>query len=237
LSLRTQHNIVRRNIFYECDSSGIALSADGGNTNDASNNRIYGNVIYKNGYPLIETWDPDKSGLMLARWVDDSAHNPMTGVAIKNNILHENQLYGIYYYYVNEAEQHVDGNWDEQGDPGFVDISGTADPLDFGVFDFHLQATSPCVDNGAFLTVTTNAGQGSTVLEVEDAGYFTDGWGLVEGDMIQLEGHTQAATITAIDYQARTLTVDAPLDWAVGTGVSLPYFGARPDQGVYEREP
>jgi hypothetical protein len=130
----------------------------------------------------------------------------------------------------------VAGNWDEQGDPGFVDLSGTADPFDFGVFDFHLAAASPCIDGGEFLTVTTNAGASATVLDLEDAGYFSDGAGLVEGDMLQLEGQTQAVAVSAIDYDARTITLAEPLTWEAGTGVSLPYFGARPDQGAYERE-
>lgn len=236
LAIRTQHNIVRRNLLYENDSSGIGLSIDG-TWNDASHNHLYHNVLYHNGYLLFDDWDPEKSGIMLARWVDDANHNPMTGVAIKNNILHANQLYGIYYYYVNEAEQAVAGNWDEQGDPGFVDLEGTADPFDFTVFDFHLTAASPCVDAGAFLTTTTNAGQDATMLQVEDAGYFTDGHGLVEADMIQLEGQSSAVTITAIDYDARTITIDRSLSWEVGAGVALPYFGVAPDQGAFERAP
>ena len=235
LSVRTQHNIIRRNVLYHNDSSGVALSADGGNYNDASHNHIYSNVFFHNGYPALDDWDPVKSGLMLARWVDDAAHNAMTGVAIKNNIFHENQLFAIYFYYVDEAEQFVASNWEEAGDPGFASISGTPDPLDFGVFDFHLQTGSPCIDAGGFLTTTANDGTDATVLVVEDAGYFTDGAGLVEGDMIQLEGQDVAVTITGIDYAAGTLTVDTPLTWSAGTGVSLPYFGARPDQGAYER--
>jgi hypothetical protein len=237
LSVRTQYNIVRRNVLYYNDSSGVALTVDGGNYNDASNNHVYSNTFFHNGYPLFETWDPTKYGMMLARWVDDAGHNPMTGVAIKNNIFHDNQLGGIYYYYVNQDDQFVADNWEEAGDPGFVSISGTADPFDFGVFDFHLQAGSPCIDNGGFLTRTTNSGTDSTVLAVEDAGYVADGGGLVEGDMIQLEGQESAVTITGVDYGASTITVDTPLSWAEGTGVGLPYFGAAPDQGAHEREP
>ena len=44
---------------------------------------------------------------------------------------------------------------------------------------------SPCIDSGGFLTRATNAGQDSTDLEVEDAGYFFDGYGIVEVDLIQ----------------------------------------------------
>jgi len=234
LSVRTQYNIVRRNVFYFCDSSGVALSVDGSNHNDASNNYIYNNVFYHNGYLLLDDWDPRKNGLMLARWVDDAGHNSMTNVAIKNNIFHENNLHAIYYYYVDEAEQVVADNWEEQGDPGFVDLTGQADPFDFTVFDFHLMPNSPCVDNGGFLTSATNSGDNSTSLQVEDAGYFSDGRGVVAGDIIQMEGQTATAAISAIDYGANTITLQTPLSWQAGTGVSLPYFGDKPDQGAHE---
>jgi hypothetical protein len=131
----------------------------------------------------------------------------------------------------------VAANWEEEGDPGFVSISGTADPFDFGVFDFHLQTTSPCIDSGGFLTLTTSAGTDSTTLEVEDAGYFTDGNDLVAGDMIQLQGHTTAVMITDVDHSTNTLTLASALSWDAGTGVGPPYFGTSPDQGVHEHEP
>ncbi len=70
LSLRTQHNLVRRNAFFTNDSSGVTLSADDGNHNDASHNHLYSNVFYRNGYLLFDDWDASKYGLMLARWVD-----------------------------------------------------------------------------------------------------------------------------------------------------------------------
>ena len=53
-------------------------------------------------------------------------------------------------------------------------------------------------------------------------------------DLIQLEGQTTVVRILTIDYASNVLTVDAPLSWEVGTGVSQPFFGARPDQGVFE---
>jgi hypothetical protein len=237
LSLRTQHNIVRRNAFYASDSSGVTLSADAGNHNDASNNHIYNNVFYRNGYLLLDDWDPRKYGLMLARWVDDAEHNPMTGVAIKNNILYDNNLGAIYYYYVDEQEQFAADNWLEEGSPGFVSASGDPDPFDFETLDFRLGPDSPCIDNGGFLTRATNAGQSSTELEVEDAGYFFDGYGIVEADLIQLEGQSTAVAIVAIDEATHTIALAEPLTWSSGDGVSLPYQGACPDQGIYERRP
>jgi len=234
LSLRTQYNVVRRNAFYSSDSAGVTLSADGGNHNDASNNTIYNNVFYRNGYLLADDWDPRKYGLMLARWVDDTEHNPMTGVAIKNNIFYQNNLGAIYYYYVDEAQQDVADNWLEQGDPNFVAAIGDPDPFDFTALDFHLQSNSACIDGGGFLTQATNDSQDGTTLQVADAGYFFDGYGIVEPDMIQIEGETAAAPIASVDYATNTITLAEPLNWSAGDGVGLPYHGTQPDQGVYE---
>ncbi|MBN1605610.1 MAG: hypothetical protein JW940_03215, partial [Polyangiaceae bacterium] len=225
LSLRTQHNVVRFNAFYSCDSAGVTLSADDGNQNDASHNHIYGNVFYRNGYLLFDDWDPRRYGLMLARWVDDAGHNAMTGVAVKNNVFYENDLGAIYYYYVDEQDQAVANNWLEQGDPRFVAAAGDPDPFDFEALDFRLQADSPCIDHGGFLTVATNDGKDSTTLEVDDADYFFDGYGIVEPDRVQLEGQTRTVAISAVDYLARTITLAEPLTWSSGDGVSLPYRG------------
>jgi hypothetical protein len=235
LSVRTRDNIVRRNLFFHNDASGLGLSADGGNNNDASGNHIYANVFLRNGRPLADDWDPLECGLMLARWVDDAAHNAMTGVAIRNNLFRDNGLQAISFYYVARDEQDVAGNREEGGDPGFLGIPATPDPFDLEAFDFRLGSDSPCIDAGVFLTRTVGAGADDTVIAVEDAGYFSDGKGLVAGDMIQLDGSTVVVTVTAVDYDANTIDVDAPLTWAAGTGVALPYAGTAPDQGAHER--
>jgi hypothetical protein len=237
LGIRTQYNIVRRNIFYHNDSSGLSFSTNGGNHNNASNNHVYHNVFYHNGFMLLDDWDPRKTGMMLARWEDTAQYNAITGVGIKNNIFFDNQLHAIYFYYVDELEQDVANNWEHEGDPLFAAVTGVPDPADFGFYNFHLRPGSPCRDNGGFLTLTTNTGQDSTVLEVENSGYFSAGHGVVAGDMIQLEGQTVAVVITDIDYATNSITVASPLTWDAGIGVALPYLGTAPDQGVYEHAP
>jgi Putative metal-binding motif/Pel9A-like, right handed beta helix region len=235
LSLRTKANIIRRNTFDNNDSAGVTLSVDGSNHNDASDNYIYHNVFYKNGYMLLDTWGPRKSGLLLARWGNDSAHNAMKGVVIKNNIFYQNNLHSIYYYYVDKKDLTVANNWENAGDPKFVDISGKPAPFDFKVYDFSLKASSPCVDKGGFLTRATSAGTSSKTLKVQDAGYFTDGLGVMEGDLIQLEGVTGTVVITKVDHSTNTLTLDRAISWKSNAGVALPYHGSAPDQGAYER--
>jgi hypothetical protein len=72
-------------------------------------------------------------------------------------------------------------------------------------------------------------------MPVQDASYFIDGFGVVEGDLVQLEGQMQVVRIVSVDYATSQLTVDASLTWTSGLGVGLPYVGAKPDIGAFER--
>lgn len=154
-------------------------------------------------------------------------------IAIKNNIFHDNRTNALLFYYVDEAPHTTANNWEHAGDPLFVDISGPPDPSRHDAFDFHLTEESPCVDAGAFLTTTVGDGSG-TLIPVDDAGYFIDGFGIIDGDLIQLEEQTERARVTSIDYAANTLTVDGPLSWSDGLGVTLAYEGRAPDIGAFE---
>lgn len=98
--------------------------------------------------------------------------------------------------------------------------------------DLTLQPGSPAIDAGTWLTTTRSSGSGTT-LPVVDAGYFHDGYGLIGGDVVQLEGGA-SAQVTHVDYDANTLTLKTGLTWKSGQGVSLRYTGKAPDIGRYE---
>jgi parallel beta-helix repeat protein len=110
------------------------------------------------------------------------------------------------------------------GDPLFVDLAGR---------DFRLRLLSPAIDAGDFLTRASAAGSGA-VIRVEDAHYFFDGYGIVEGDLIQI-GSNAAVRVLAIDYAINTITIDQNLSWNAGDGVSYPYSGSKPNMGAYEK--
>lgn len=99
-------------------------------------------------------------------------------------------------------------------------------------YAWKLLAGSPCIDAGRFLTKTVGAGSGTTI-RVEDAGYFTDGFGVAEGDLIRV-GDNEAVRIVKIEHTENTITVQKPITWDDGDGVSLPYSGRAPDVGAYE---
>ncbi len=109
---------------------------------------------------------------------------------------------------------------------------GTAsNPLD-GSFDLRLQANSPGVDQGVDLTQTTAAGSG-TVITVQDAMYFHDGFnGIIAPDMIMVGN--EKVTVRSIDYATNRITVDRSITWAANTPVNLPFAGNKPDIGAFE---
>ncbi len=120
-----------------------------------------------------------------------------------------------------------------EGDPLFVNTTGQGPAKDFS-----LRPGSPAIDAGVHLTVAANAGSG-TVLEVEDAGYFCDGWGIpgVHGDSIKIEGQDPVG-INGVDYGTNTLTLDGSRNWAKGARVfyyrSDRFQGSAPDIGAHE---
>jgi hypothetical protein len=99
--------------------------------------------------------------------------------------------------------------------------------------DFHLQSNSTYINAGTFPTTTTSAGSG-TQMPVQDAMLFVDGFGIADGDSIQLAGQTTVAKILSINYATGILTLDRALTWSSGQGVSTPYQGAAPDIGALE---
>jgi len=117
-------------------------------------------------------------------------------------------------------------------DPCFINPNTLVDQNNA---DFHLRPGSECVDAGAFLT-TTAAGGSGTLLVVADSRYFSDGYGLIDGDLISV-GSNPVVMVLDVNYDTNTLCVDQNLSWNAGDGVSYAYLGSSPDIGAYEYGP
>ena len=226
LALRSGHNILRFNSFYENGKGALQIVPS---PHPVESNRIYHNTFFHNGH--LATASSEQGGIYFCTWEDGS---PVDTV-VKNNLFVANRNGAVTYVGTVEP-QIIDNNWSDEGDPLFVDVASPVDPMVYppSLPDFHLQPQSSCIDRAVPLTtIVTESGSGSE-FQVEDAGYFMDGWGIVDGDRIQLEGDTQVATVTHLDYDTNTLTVDQALSFARGQGVSLAYVGAAPDLGAFE---
>jgi hypothetical protein len=98
--------------------------------------------------------------------------------------------------------------------------------------DFTLKETSPAVNTGRSLTFAAASGTGK-LIPVQDALYFSDGKGVVEPDVIRING--QRATLIRVDYENNILEIAESLTWEAGDPVTLDYAGSAPDIGAFER--
>jgi hypothetical protein len=153
--------------------------------------------------------------------------------SIKNNIFRTAP--NVYWTSgASLSQQTFANNWEDAGDPLFIDVSTPYSMATPALPNFVLQSGSPCIDAGAFLTnIISPAGSGTT-FKVDDASYYMDGWGIIPGDVIQLQGSSQRALITEVDYTSNTITVASGLSWTQNQGVALAYEGSAPDIGAYE---
>jgi len=234
VSLATSYNIIRFNKFYHNNLYGLILLCYA--NSDSSYNKIYNNTFFNNAYDPDPSYsDQYRCAIQFADWTaSENKYN-----IIKNNLYYSHtQAYGVNG--ASLGDQTFVSNWDgdTQGDPQFVNASTTPPPdkTDSTLPNLDLQSTSPCIDQGMYLTTITSATGSGTSFVVDDAEYFTDGWGItgVDGDMIQVFGTTQRARITSVNYGTATITVDTSLTWTQNQGISLVYEGSAPDIGAYE---
>jgi hypothetical protein len=92
---------------------------------------------------------------------------------------------------------------------------------------------SPVIDSGSFVAVTTMSGSG-TRIPVDDTYWFSDGYGVVNGDSIQLRGDQRRVSVIGVDDGSRTVEVSEAISWEKNQGIHLAYVGAAPDQGAFE---
>ncbi len=226
-----QHNthdcIIRKNMFYASKGQGFKI-APLSNTKQVDDNYIYNNVFFYNGVGVSSSYNN-------AIWIRSNSWS-VDNTVIKNNIFYQN---GSNLKTSGSVSNTVfENNW-ESGNPLFVDAAPAkmTNTFNQNYPNFNLQAKSPCIDAGGFLTTTTSSGSG-TKIPVKDAHYFMDGWGMqamgVYGDVIQLKGQTQTARIVSVDYTRNILTVDKALTWSSNLGIGLQYSGSAPDIGAVE---
>jgi len=217
MQFQASNTIFRRNRVYNSIGDGSRFSAGG--ATEVDNNRLYHNVFYNSGT------DHDANYGYALQLISSTEGN-LQGTDIRNNIFYNNYKDGISYgnSYASADDQTVINNSWNATDPKFTDPENG---------DFTLQSSSPCIDAGAWLAVTRSAGSGTSI-PVNDASFFIDGWNIIDGDLIQLQGQSVTARITNVNYDTNTITVNGSLTWTNGQGVSLSYSGSAPDIGAYE---
>ena len=211
-----QQGIVRRNVFYENHGGGVNFQVY---SDEALNN--YQNHVYNN------TFAHNQCNALAASNRDDPARY-WGNVAINNLMFDNTDCAGgaAQTAIGNTVAVVLDSNTETTSNPGFSDDAGR---------DYTLTQQSAVRDAARFATTAVGSGSG-TVLTVSDPLFFFDGFQVpgVEGDTIQVEGHSETSRVTSINETTGELTLTTPLTWADGNGVHLSYAGTAPDMGAFE---
>ena len=226
-----RNNYIYHNVIYHFDQQnshwhGIQLAAL--NTDvQFGPNFFKNNIIYKNGIS-------HKNGFQIAytRVVSSIPIDVFDG----NLICAEKPGDPVIYFFEFERQESTLLQSSEQYPSLFLAHNINASPLfiDEEKYDFRLHLDSPCIDSGVFLTSTTSSGSG-TRIAVKDASYFSDGWGIVTGDVIKFNSG-KTASIINIDYASNMITIDKELSWQKDERVSLYFNGKAPDIGAHESD-
>jgi hypothetical protein len=168
----------------------------------------------------------------------DQVDSELRRNVVVNNIVWNNAIRDLHFLGSAKAEpgNEVTNNLTGK-DPRFVDYragegwpsrSSTADRRP----DLRLRPDSPAVDAAVALTRTRAAGSGRK-LAVHDSRFFTDGFGLVDGDRVVV-GSNPPVRVVDVDHSSGTLTLDEPLSWRKDDPVWPPHAGSAPDIGALE---
>lgn len=257
----SSHTIIRQNYFIGNDGSGLKITRppDGDRAPDVSRNRIYSNLFLRNGTEP-STW---RGGAGLEIYVRGFASSSADN-RVLNNVLLMNNVDSAHQIRIQFADGKLHGTDVRHNmigtslaqeslllDTGLRDIRSAeaelpgllagnfaADPAfcDPQSDDYSPKPGSPLIDRGTHLThvVVPSGRQELSELILEDTDFFTDGNGIVPGDVIQLAGSGERRRILRIERGEDLVELNAPVDVRDGEGVSLAWEGAAPDVGPVE---
>ena len=259
LNVGSKYNIVRNNLIYDVDRN--AISTETKESRHTEHNAVYNNTIHNstNFAKLSEAnlkVATHKAGskVRFNSYCNNIFHgfsskgiivlDSSTGEDVYENEFRANIIFGIgtdvtkgkiieyslvnpEYYTISQAQTAFPNEfkYNIDLDPLFENIAN---------YDFQLKTGSPAINNGDWLTNITSTSGSGTSFKVAQSQFFMDGFGIVEGDLIQLEDQTKRAKITNVDYDNNIITVDTNLSWTNGLGVALSYEGSAPDIGAIE---
>lgn len=255
IQIAQSNTIMRRNLIYDNEFYGVIIDTWTGDQwapDTVNDNHVFNNTFYYNGFGK-DTANA-QSGLVITNWYADN--KPLENNIVKNNIFLENKFKAFFIMtkigtglFLNNsvfssvpgeiafetiADGHKSVTWFESNFPKNVKANSTSDPLvnDASNADFRLKPGSPCINAAASLTKAKGNGFGKAI-KVEDAGYFFDGFGIADGDMIVV-GNNKPIKIISVNYKDNLIIIATPIKWKNGDSVNLPYKGSAMDIGALE---
>lgn len=213
--------IIRGNVILRMTSASIVIES-------MDNIRIYNNTIVDTFYSKNPK---DYSTVNLTH--SGSTGDPSLGNYVINNIFFKAARpdTGTVIAVASGSEATAANNLcEESGIHSSCLATSATNFVDYANDDLHLLEASSARNIGKAMTSVTSPNGNGISFTVADAGFFTDGAGLVAGDFIKV-GSANPVKITAINYEANLITVSDSISWDSGASVSLALYGS--DIGAY----
>ncbi len=240
----SEYNRVYNNVFYKIGSYPVFLSQREDDSkspsvfNYVTNNKFVNNIFYQD-----EMQGATFSGLGATVYISsETYHSPNKPWP----------LYPYYNYFLNNLVGDDPGNNDvfqyttatytdnwnltavesEHGLYISGNIQVNPEFANAGAADFRLTGSSAAIAKGAHLAQTTAAGT-ATAVPVNDAYFFSNGFGVVPGDRVKI-GSNAPVSVTGVNYSGGVLTVNSQITFQKGDFVDLAGFsGSAPDIGAF----
>jgi len=228
-------NLIAQNVFVNC--GGGAVVDNGGNIRlTVANNTCWKAAGYGHFYPDFGAKSPDGR---LFNCLIDGAKCPV------GNNSHRTKWplrfycdYNSYSNFVSFAQYWKNISWEtfKSRVGGNEHCLLNQNPrLVNPPEDLRLAPASPCIDAGRPVTYAVGEGEDTDTITVEYAYSFTDGLGLIDGDVIQIGKGDEAQFARVLKVIDRThLKLDKKVSWTDGEWVTFPFVGEAPDIGAYE---
>lgn len=179
------------------------------------------NYIIADTYQSSEPWDVMNKTKFIGNLI---LHADATGDKPDNPrmVYHQTRQVADLVYSLAQAQETFGWSANREVNPKFVDAVNS---------NFALLPDSPAIDSGVALTTVTSTGGGNRI-PVDDPYFFSNGLGVIDGDVIRVGANT--VRVTEVDLAAKTLTVDKSISFTAGDPVNLNFNGAGPDIGAIE---
>ncbi|MFP4401233.1 MAG: DUF4215 domain-containing protein [Candidatus Woesearchaeota archaeon] len=210
------YKIFRGNVGYNHGSYAMQCAG-------VDNVYVYGNTIHD-----INNLNPDSG----AWGYNDEGTNPAENAYNFNNVISDGGASPILIWDGHSSHVTASNNLCyqtgshsscvETSDPDFADSDN---------HEFYLRSDSPAIDAGKAITIVTSSSGSGNSFTVQDADFFSDGYDLVEGDLISI-GESNMVRIVSIT--GNIITVDSSISWNLGVGVFWRNQDMNPDIGAYE---
>jgi len=227
------NNRFYHNNIFNCYGPAWNLSSNTAAVGEPVDNHFKNNIIYKMRQGSGIEWDEE---FRFDKNLNTFYGNEFAGAKVQGNCVAYDSgatdqvvQKGTSAISLTAAESSYSSTFSDniQADPEWA----SSTPADLA--GFALQEGSPCA--GAAVNLTTADGSGSgTSLTVDDASYFSDGFGIVPGDYIQIGLADTSVQISSINYNTNVITLATSTSWSDGDGINIPHTGTTADIGAVQ---